>query len=217
MTPVLVLTPRMIIVAGPPGGGKSTHRQVKSLGVDCFNSDDRAAQLNAGSYHNIPLHIRNAAGQQLQQFIDSHIDSRQSFAFENALRTTSGFQQIRRAKEMGFRVLMDYLAAGPVEEHIRRVINRAALGGHSASERKLRDIYSNSMKNLVIAFEENTLQNIDRLQVFDNSGPSGHPRLVLSLFGGVPWDMAAELPAWLETALEGSDFNVAALRALMGH
>ena len=117
---------------------------------------------------------------------------------------------------MGFRVLMDYLAAGPVEEHIRRVINRAALGGHSASERKLRDIYSNSMKNLVIAFEENTLQNIDRLQVFDNSGPSGHPRLVLSLFGGVPWDMAAELPAWLEKAIEGSDFNVAALRALMG-
>jgi hypothetical protein len=49
---------------------------------------------------------------------------------------------------MGFRVLMDYVAAGPVEEHIRRVMNRATLGGHSASERRLREIYENSMKHL---------------------------------------------------------------------
>ena len=136
----------MIIVAGPPGGGKSSHFPVKNVGVDWFNSDDRAAQLNSGSYQNIPAHVRSASGRKLQEFIDSHIEARRSFAFENALRTDTGFQQIRRAKEMGFRVLMDYLAAGPVEEHVRRVMNRAALGGHSASERKLRDIYECSMK-----------------------------------------------------------------------
>ena len=204
----------MIIVAGPPGGGKSSYRPARDFGLDWFNGDDRAAQLNAGSYQNIPLHIRITSGQELQQFIDNHIEARRSFAFENALRTATGFQQIRLAKALGFRVLMDYLAAGTVEEHIRRVMNRAALGGHSASERKLRDIYSNSMKNLVTAFEENRLHNIDRLQIFDNSDPSGHPRLVLSMFGGVPWDMAADIPAWLEAALERSDFNVSALRAL---
>lgn len=76
----------MIIVAGPPGGGKSSHFPVKNVGVDWFNSDDRAAQLNAGSYRNIPAHVRNASGQQLQEFIDSHIEARRSFAFENALR-----------------------------------------------------------------------------------------------------------------------------------
>jgi len=32
----------MIIVAGPPGGGKSSHFPVKNVGVDWFNSDDRA-------------------------------------------------------------------------------------------------------------------------------------------------------------------------------
>jgi len=97
---------------------------------------------NSGSYQNIPAHVRSASEQQLHEFIDSHIEARRSFAFENALRTDTRFQQIRRAKEMGFRVLMDYLAAGPVEGHIRRVMNRAALGGHYASERKLRDIMS---------------------------------------------------------------------------
>jgi predicted ABC-type ATPase len=205
----------MIIVAGPPGGGKSRHFPVKNVGVDWFNSDDRAAQLNAGSYQNIPVHVRSASGQQLQQFIDSHIEARRSFAFENALRTDTGFQQIRRAKEMGFRVLMDYVAAGPVEEHVRRVTNRAALGGHSASERKLREIFEHSMKNLLTAFEENRHQRIDLLRIFDNSENFGRPRLVLSMVRGVPRNIAAEVPAWLETALAPSNFNIGNLRGAM--
>ena len=205
----------MIIVAGPPGGGKSSHFPVKNVGVDWFNSDDRAAQINAGSYQNIPPAVRSASGQQLQQFIESHIESRRSFAFENALRTDTGFPQIRRAKEMGFRVLMDFIAAGPVEEHIRRVMNRAALGGHSASERRLREIYENSMRHLVTAFEENRNQRIDFLRIFDNSENFGRPRLVLSMFRGVPRKMAAEVPGWLETALEKSNFSIANLRGAM--
>jgi len=205
----------MIIIAGPPGGGKSTHLSVKTWGVDWFNSDDRAAQLNAGSYQNIPAQIRSASGQQLQQFIESHISSRRSFVFENALRTDTCFQQIRLAKEMGFRVRMNYLAAGPVEEHVHRVMNRAALGGHSASERKLREIYRLSMKNLLTAFEENRHQRIDWLRLYDNSENRSDARLVLSLFRGVSRTMASEIPAWLETALEGSSFNISNLRAAM--
>ncbi len=205
----------MIIVAGPPGGGKSSRLPINNWGVDWFNGDDRAAELNAGSYQNIPAHIRTASGQLLQQFIESHIASRRSFVFENALRTDTCFQQIRRAKEMGFRVRMNYLAAGPVEEHIRRVMNRAALGGHSASERKLREIYRLSMKHLLMAFEENRQKRIDRLRILDNSKNLRRPRLVLSMYGGVPGTMASEIPAWLETALEGSSFDISNLRAAM--
>ncbi len=188
---------------------------VKNVGVEWFNSDDRAAQINAGSYQRISAEIRSAAGQQFQEFIDSHIERRRSFAFENALRTDSGFEQIRRAKELGFRVLMDYIAAGSVAEHIRRVINRAALGGHSASERKLRDIYEQSMRHLITAFEENRRQHIDLLRVFDNSENFGRPRLVLSMVGGVPRNMAPEVPAWLETTLKHSSFSIGTLRSAM--
>ncbi|HEY6391550.1 MAG TPA: zeta toxin family protein [Bryobacteraceae bacterium] len=205
----------MIIVAGPPGGGKSTHLAVKNWGVDWFNSDDRAAQLNAGSYQNIPTQVRAASGQQLQQFIESHIESRRSLVFENALRTDTCFQQIRRAKERGFHVRFNYLAAGPVEEHIRRVINRAALGGHSASARRLREIYQLSMKHLLTAFEENQNQHIDLLRIYDNAEIFGRPRVVLSRFRGARRIMASEIPAWLETALAGSTFSIPNLRAAM--
>jgi len=110
---------------------------------------------------------------------------------------------------------MNYLAAGPVEEHVHRVMNRAALGGHSASERKLREIYRLSMKNLLTAFEENRHQRIDWLRLYDNSENRSDARLVLSLFRGVSRTMASEIPAWLETALEGSSFNISNLRAAM--
>ena len=113
---------------------------------------------------------------------------------------------------------MDYIAAGPIEEHeehIRRVMNRAALGGHSASEKKLRNIYENSMKNLGGAFEENQQENIDVLRIFDNSKNFGRPRLVVSLVRGVPKQIAADLPAWLESAVVASRSSVAAWREAM--
>lgn len=204
----------MIIVAGPPGGGKSSLFPVRELGVEWFNADDSAAALNRNSYWRISTEIRAAASRQLQQFIDGNTEARQSFAYESTLRSEICFDQIRRAKELGFFVRMSYIAAGPVDEHIRRVMNRARLGGHSASERRLRDIYERSMKNLVVAFELNRQREIDRLRVFDNSAHFGSPRLVLGMARGVPVRIAATLPEWLETALAGSPFAVERLRAM---
>jgi predicted ABC-type ATPase len=43
------MQPTMIVVAGPPGGGKSTAFPVASFDVAFFNADDRAAALNGGS------------------------------------------------------------------------------------------------------------------------------------------------------------------------
>jgi len=54
------VAPRMFIVAGPPGGGKSTAFPVSGFGVDFFNADDRAAALNEGSYLNILRTVRAA-------------------------------------------------------------------------------------------------------------------------------------------------------------
>ncbi len=42
------------------------------------------------------------------------------------------------------------------------------------------------MKHLATAFEENRNQRIDFLRIFDNSENFGSPRLVLSMFRGVP-------------------------------
>ena len=44
------MAPRMIVVAGPPGSGKSSLYPLSSFNVEYFNADDRAAELNGGSY-----------------------------------------------------------------------------------------------------------------------------------------------------------------------
>jgi hypothetical protein len=44
----------MIVVAGPPGSGKSTNFPLSEYGYDWFNADNRAAELNGGSFRKIP-------------------------------------------------------------------------------------------------------------------------------------------------------------------
>ncbi|HEX9725654.1 MAG TPA: hypothetical protein VGC53_15340 [Vicinamibacteria bacterium] len=58
--------PLMIVVGGPAGSGKSTAFPVSDFGVDPFNIDDRAAELNGGSYRSIPPEIRARANQECE-------------------------------------------------------------------------------------------------------------------------------------------------------
>ena len=77
------MLPRMIVVAGPPGSGKSSAFPVSAFGVAFFNADDRAAELNGGSYHGISGKIRQTVNREFETFIHTQIDSGHSFAIRN--------------------------------------------------------------------------------------------------------------------------------------
>jgi predicted ABC-type ATPase len=81
------MRPRMIVVAGPPGSGKSSLFPAGTWGVDAFNADDRAALLNGGSYQAISPQIRQAVNREFEDFIAGHISTGVSLAFETTLRT----------------------------------------------------------------------------------------------------------------------------------
>src|ERR1700730_13718891 len=124
---------RMFIVAGPPGGGKSSFFALSGFADHVFNADDRAAELNGGSYENIPTSVRAAVNREFEEFVNGNIRAGTPFAVETTLRSTITFEQARLARENGFRVSMFYVALDTVERHIKRVMRRAARGGHSAS------------------------------------------------------------------------------------
>jgi predicted ABC-type ATPase len=89
----------MIVVAGPPGSGKSSLFPVSETGLDFFNADDRAAELNGGFYRNISPDLRIQAGKELELFIADHVHDRRSFAYETTLRTDITFgRRVRRAQ-----------------------------------------------------------------------------------------------------------------------
>ncbi|MBM3810526.1 MAG: hypothetical protein FJW20_02705 [Acidimicrobiia bacterium] len=186
------MRPKMIIVAGPPGGGKSTAFPVSTFGVAYFNADDRAADLNAGSYAALPRAIRERVNCEFEEFVIERIKRRESFAIETTLRSDVTFEQLRLAKSAGFTAEMRYLALQNFGMHLERVKARADTGGHSASEATLRRIHDASIRNLRRAVEE-----IDNLWVYDNSAVGGPPELVLQAKNGRVALRKNPPPAWL--------------------
>lgn len=90
----------MIVVAGPPGSGKTTYFPVTAFGVDAFNIDDRCAQI-LGSYRAVSRDVRIAVANECEQFVLGHIDRRVSFAVETTFRTMASIKQATLAKQHG--------------------------------------------------------------------------------------------------------------------
>ncbi len=198
------MQPELYIVAGPPGSGKSDAFRVSDYNVDFFNADDRAAALNGGSYHDIPLEIRKRTNQEFERFIEVHIDGRKSFAFETTLRTAITFEQAARAHNAGFWVSMTYVALEDVQVNLARIKTRAKLGFHSAPVAVLRDIHARSLENLKRAVAECGVC-IDRLTVYDNSAFQQAPTLIAEIELGRLIYLASPLPLWATDALRGSN------------
>jgi predicted ABC-type ATPase len=191
---------RMFIVAGPPGGGKSSLFSLSHFSDHIFNADDRAAELNGGSYEGIPVSVRAVVNRQFEEFVHANIRAGTSFALETTLRSTITFEQARLARENGFRVSMWYVALDTVEHHIERVKRRAALGGHAASERTLRTIHASSLGNLPLALNP-TKNAIEIIRIYDNSRLESRPSLVLEARQGRIVRLAESFPGWLQAAL----------------
>ena len=190
------MNPKMIVVAGPPGSGKSTLYPVSSFGISYFNADDRAAELNGGSYVGISNEIRKIVNREFETFVLSSIEKRSIFAIETTLRSEITFEQARIAKQAGFVIEMRYLALRDFASHLERVQARADAGGHSASETMLKRIYDASLRNLARAVLE-----MDILWVYDNSSIDASHPLVLEAREGEICFLTDDAPTWLIAVL----------------
>jgi predicted ABC-type ATPase len=179
-----------------------------SFGTDWFNADDRAAELNGGSYKKIPKGIRVQVNLEFQEWIREHIEARKSFAIETTLRTPITFEQTRLAHECEFRTTMRYVSAGSVEESINRVIERAYRGGHSASERLIREIYCRSTRNLLTALDF-AESKIEIVRVYDSSRFGEPVRKLMTVQRGRISSVADDdTPPWLDYLLKGAELDM---------
>jgi len=198
--------PEFYIVAGAPGTGKSRAFPVSGFGVDFFNADDRAAELNGGSYRGISLELRAQVNLEFEAFIQSHIEQRSSLAIETTLRSGITFDQIIAAKMRGFRVTMLYIGTEDPELNLDRIAVRWSLGYHAAPREVLMAIHAQSLANLRIACEKAFLGFL-RLILFDNTRFDRTPIPVCEIGYRAMRELAQPLPRWAERVLRESDFR----------
>lgn len=185
----------MLVVAGPPGSGKTTAFPLSAMGVDGFNIDDRCAQL-VGSYQAIPREVRVAIARECEGFVERHIQARLSFAVETTLRTLAATRQAQEAARAGFRTELRYIATSAPELNVQRILQRAQAGGHAASEGEVREIYAKSLANLAEA-----VRVFEHATVYDATRQWAPPRAVAVRAAGV-LQVEADAPTWVREALQ---------------
>lgn len=185
------MRPQMIVVAGPPGAGKSTAFPVSSFGIDHFNIDDQCRRLH-GSYWGIPKETRIVVSRRCEEFVNTAIDERRSFAVETTLRTDIATRQAARANANGFRTILFFLAANSPDIHVSRVRRRAWGGGHSSPPNEIEATYQASILNLSAALS--IFQVVD---CFDTTDLEKSPRWVASIRAGKVVSRATSIPAWV--------------------
>lgn len=123
--------------------------------------------------------------------INQHID----FSMESTLSGNSIIHRMKKAKEKGFYVHLNYIGVNSVEINLARVKARVRSGGHFIAEDVIKNRYQISLDNLFLV-----LPYCDDIFIYDNSGLE--PELIFQLRENRITQFSNFLPSWCESVLE---------------
>ena len=170
--------PGIFVLAGTNGAGKS------SIAGEVFTRSD-GAYFNADEVakavvrENPRMTIEEASGLAWQrglQLLRESIERGYRYAFETTLGGETITATLLDAAARGIKVYVWYCALAAPELHVARVAARVRRGGHDIPERKIRERYDASRRNLV-----RLIPHLEVLRVYDNSEESASPRPKLVL------------------------------------
>jgi len=138
------------ILAGANGSGKSTVSKVllPSEGIEYVNPDDIAKELNPQD----PPAAKVDAGRETLRRIDELLLKGESFAIESTLSGLGYVRIIRRAKELGYEVIIAYVYVDSPEFCLERIRIRVQNGGHDVPAEDVVRRYARSKQNFVSVY-----------------------------------------------------------------
>ncbi len=175
MSPTTNDAPRLWIVAGPNGSGKTSiydNADIEDFGrsVWIINPDALAKLIrDIERLELLPANLE--AVRRIEQWLYSSIEAYQTVGVETVLSTPKYRALVLAAKERKFTIRLIYVLLSSPQLNIERVRLRVAKGGHDVPSEKILERRERSLAQLPWF-----LAQADDAWLFDNSGEK--PRLV---------------------------------------
>ena len=145
-------SPKLFIIAGCNGAGKTTASYSvlpELLGCKEFvNADEIARGLSPFN----PESVAIEAGKLMIRRINLLMDERKTFAIETTLATKSYANTIKKAKELGYTVILLFFWLPSPEMAVERVAKRVSEGGHNIPDDVIYRRYRAGLQNFFAIF-----------------------------------------------------------------
>ena len=195
--------PRLIIVAGPNGTGKTSITEQLLLHewmTGCvYVNPDFIARDQFGDWNSYDSVLK--AAQKATEIREQCLSEGNSLAFETVLSAPDKVDFIRRAKKAGYFIRLFFVGTDDPSINAKRVAMRVMEGGHDVPIGKIISRYAKSMANCTLA-----AKIADRAYLYDNSVEGEQARLIFRVANGMlvkpngpinPW--AQEIAGLLRT------------------
>ena len=175
------LKPRLIVVAGPNGTGKTsiTEQLLRHewMGGCEYVNPDYIARDEFGDW-NAPDAVIKAAIR-AAEIREQCVQDGRSLAFETVLSMPDKIDFIQRAKQAGFFVRLFFVGTDNPSINAKRVALRVMEGGHDVPISKIIARYTRSLANCSVA-----ARIADRAYIYDNSVDNAAARLLFRTADG---------------------------------
>lgn len=182
------------IFAGVNGAGKTSiyetiYHEIKK-DEKRINTDEMVARVGSWRDNNLQIKCAREAVKLINHYIKNHI----SFNQETTLSGKGIVNNIKKAKQQGFYIVMNYIGVESPNIAKERVRIRVSKGGHGISEEAIERRYYESLDN----FKE-VLDICNEINIYDNS--DRFKRIAYICNGTVKWKRDI-LPKWSSKILK---------------
>ncbi len=188
-----VIKPKLLVVAGPNGSGKTTttsqilrHEWVEGC---AYINADFIARDELGNWNSPEMVLK--AAQIATERRESCLKNSENLIFETVFSAPDKILYLQRAKRAGYFIRLFFVGTDNPSINASRVAQRVMEGGHDVPIPKIISRYYKSVSNCCVA-----ATFVDRLYVYDNSVENTPAKLLFRVSNGIISKVYGEINDW---------------------